>query len=448
MTERQEIETIRDLGDGLVLRRGRREDTEALVKLYGQVFCNRETREPNPYMAAWTRDMLTRPHPTIRPQDFTVVQRTEDGEIVSALVLISQTWAYEDVEFGVGRPEAVATLPEYRRRGLVRAQFDVVHRWSAQRGELVQGVTGIPNFYRQFGYEMTMDLGGWRSGAAGNVPGLKEGQEEPFTVRPASEDDLSFIAETYAYGQRRSLVSCVRDEEVWRLELNGRSENSSERRLLRIVQTVEGEPVGFLAHGPRLGGNNLYVVAYELKPGISWLAVTPSVLRYIKRAGEEMARADEKQAFHTFSLGLGGEHPAYKVAGAQLPAEGAPYAWYLRVPDLPRFLMHIRPVLERRLAESIAPRHTGELKLSFYRGGLKLTFSEGRLERVEPWQPSSEEWGDAGFPGLTFLHLVFGYRTLEELRHVYPDCGAQRDEARVLLEALFPKKPSAVWPLS
>ena len=58
--------------------------------------------------------------------------------------LISQTWAYEGIPFEVGRPELVGTLPEYRNRGLVRAQFEEVHRWSAARGELVQGITGIP----------------------------------------------------------------------------------------------------------------------------------------------------------------------------------------------------------------------------------------------------------------------------------------------------------------
>jgi GNAT superfamily N-acetyltransferase len=446
-TERQDIEIIRDLGDGLILRRGRREDAEALAKLNSEVFCNRETREPDQHIAAWTRDLLTRPHPTVRPEDYIVVQR-EDGEPVSAMVLISQTWTYEDVQFGVGRPEIVVTHPDYRRRGLVRAQFEVVHQWSAERGHLVQGITGIPNFYRQFGYEMTMELGGWRSGAVGNIPQLKEGQEEPFTVRPATEDDLSFITQVYAYGQRRSLVSCVRDEEVWRLELNGRSEMSSECGLLRVIERAGGERVGFLAHGPRLSRNDLYVFFYELKEGVSWLAVTPSVLRYIKRAGEELAAADGKQAFHTFSLNLGGQHPAYEAARSSLPASGEPYGWYLRVPDLPKFLMHIRPVLERRLASSIAAGHTGELKVSFYRGGLRFVFEEGRLEMVESWQPTPDDGGAAGFTGLTFLHLVFGYRTVEELHHIFPDTATWGNEARVLLQALFPKKPSTVWALS
>ena len=41
---------------------------------------------------------------------------------------------------------------------LSRIQFEEVHKWSAERGETVQAITGIPFYYRQFGYEMALDL--------------------------------------------------------------------------------------------------------------------------------------------------------------------------------------------------------------------------------------------------------------------------------------------------
>ena len=91
------------------------------------------------------------------------------GQIVSALCLIPQTWTYDRIVFGVGRPELVATDPRYRRRGLVRAQMDVVHEWSRERGHLVQAITGIPWYYRQFGYEMALALAGGRAGFAAHA---------------------------------------------------------------------------------------------------------------------------------------------------------------------------------------------------------------------------------------------------------------------------------------
>jgi GNAT superfamily N-acetyltransferase len=113
--------TIRDLGDGLLLRRSTPEDGEALVSFHARVLS--EDERERPYLAAWVRDLMERPHPTFDHGDFALVEDTATGEIVSSLCLISQTWSYDGIEFGVGRPELVATDPDYRRRGLIRAQM-------------------------------------------------------------------------------------------------------------------------------------------------------------------------------------------------------------------------------------------------------------------------------------------------------------------------------------
>ena len=79
--------------------------------------------------------------------------------------------------------------------------------------------------------------------------------------------------------------------------------------------------------------------------------------------------------------------------------------------------------------------------------GLRLVFDQGRLMdaadfRAEGWDPEYQ----AGFPPLVFLQLLFGRRSLAELRHVFPDVWANQI-ARPLLEALFPARPSWVLPL-
>jgi hypothetical protein len=130
-----------------------------------------------------------------------------------------------------------------------------------------------------------------------------------------------------------------------------------------------------------------------------------------------------------------------------LPAT-LPYAFYLRVADLPRFLRHLAPVLERRLARSVMPGFSGELKLDFYREGVRLVFENGKLTGAADWQApdTDQRWQGASFPPLVFLQLLFGYRSLEELRYAFPDCWTS-DEAALLLNVLFPKKSSWVLPL-
>src|SRR5205809_1198915 len=70
---------------------------------------------------------------------------------------------YDGIAFGVGQPEFVATHPDYRNRGLIRKLFEMVHARSEAEGHLVQGITGITYFYRQFGYEYALELKGAES---------------------------------------------------------------------------------------------------------------------------------------------------------------------------------------------------------------------------------------------------------------------------------------------
>lgn len=434
-------EEPRFLADGVRLRRAAPDDVEAIAELQARAHSDAGWDTPDEGVRLWIRDLLTRPHPTFQPADFVMVEVLQTGAIVSSMCLISQTWRYGAIPFGVGRPELVATHPDYRRRGLVRAQFELLHALSAERGELLQAITGIPWYYRQFGYEMALSLYGARMGYAPQVPALKEGQIEPYRLRPAAEEDVPFLMAVEAHAAARSVVGCVRDAAMWRYELGGRSPEAAEQRQWGVIETPEGERVGFLAHPAGLWNTTISATAYELREGVSWLAVTPAVVRYLWAYGSGKGKC------LAFSFSLGETHPVYEAFSAGLPRIQPPYAWYLRVPDLPAFLRHIAPVLETRLAQSVAAGHTGALTLGFYRSGVRLTFERGCLTEVAPWEPQGNDTGAAAFPNLTFLQLLFGYRALAELRAAFPDCYANA-EATVLLNALFPKQPSSVWPVS
>lgn len=439
--------TIRELGDGLILRPGRIEDTEELAAFNAYIFRNRETNEPIDRLAWWTRDLMTH-HISVCPGDFTVVEDIRAHKIVSSLVWISQIWSYYGIDFKVGRPEMVGTHPDYRNRGLMRAQFQLAHEWSAQRGELMQVITGIPYFYRQFGYEMAVTLGAGRSGYKPQVPALKKDQAEPYVLRPAKLDDIPFIRHLYAERSERYLLDCVRDENQWRYELTGKSEKNVSRLEFRIIETPQRQPVGMLVHSATQWGQTITAQGYELEPGVSWLDVSPSVIRYLWNTGQVYNTRDGKDGVSEFRFELGMEHPFYKAMRDHLPNVGRSYAWYIRVPDITSFLRHIIPALERNLNRSVAVHYTGEYKLSFYRSGVSLVLEGGQIRTVEPWQPTADDGGNAAFPGLTFIQILFGYRSLDELNDAFPDCWAGSNAMRVLTDALFPKRASDVWPVA
>ena len=192
----------------------------------------------------------------------------------------------------------------------------------------------------------------------------------------------------------------------------------------------------------------------EVAEGVSWERVGPPLLLHLDSVGAQLddrglhfVIGPPERAFRRHSLTLGDGHPLMELLEDHMePMRNRP-ALYVRVADVPAFLRTITPALERRLAVSRTHGdHTGDLRISLYKGGVKLGFVLGHLAEVEPWTDVRTGRNDVLFPGLTFLQLLFGHRSLTELEHAYPDCRATNDPAFELLNVLFPKRPSWVWP--
>jgi len=463
--DRESGVVLGDLGDGLVMRRAKPEDAEAIATFNARVHHSPggpfERREPHTGVAAMTRDLISGDHPACRPEDFTVVEDTGTGSVVSSACLIEQHFFYGGVKLRAGLTELVGTHPYYRRRGLVREQMAVLHAWSRERGHLMQAIAGIPYFYRRFGYEMAVWMGSGRRLFTSDLPvkpsdGPSEantGQDGLYRLRPATVSDAPFLADLDRRSVRRYLIASPRDSEGWRYDVDGREhdsdyfapvkilERSTERSTERPTERPTGEAVGFVCHARELSAGTLCVYAYELADGTSWLEANPFVLNALAQSVGK--RPD------SLTFAMGESHPLYEAMGDpplyDLDRDGH-YSFYVRVPDLPAFLLQVAPVLEENLSHSVAAGHTATLELSFYSSGLRLEIRHGRINSAQPWVPTPENPGDAAFPDLTFLQLLLGFRSLEKLGHSFPDCSPGSGDTQVILKALFPRRPSNLQP--
>jgi GNAT superfamily N-acetyltransferase len=441
----------RDLGNGLVLRWSTPEDVERVVELAAQVFRPSPEAPLNQHTPIWTRDMFSGRHPFIGPRDFGVVEDTASGKLVASACLLGNTCMYEGIPVGFGRPEEVATLPEYRNQGLIRAIFELFHARSAARGDLMQGITGIRYFYRQFGYEYAASLEDELTVYFPAIPALKPGTPEPYTLREATPGDIPLLRQRWARAHVGAALWTEIGEDYWRWAMAGMHPDALER--WRVYLIVEGDDpagtrrVGALILHPGRWGAAVSVSALMVEAGEPLVRVVPSVLRGV-RALAETTRPIRPETPAPGAISFRWSDPALRGALGDTPvvATPYPYAWYLRVADLPRFLRHVAPALERRLAESAQAGYTGEVTVDFYRGGLRLAFEHGALALAEDWRRPL--WGEAqaGFPPLVFLQTLFGHRSLDELRRIYPDVWASGDAA-ALLDTLFPKRPSLLMPL-
>jgi hypothetical protein len=440
----------RDLGHGLRLRWSAAEDCEPLIDMFAEAFRRQADSSPDIAMPNLLRDYMSGRHPLIGPGDFAIVEDIERGRLIAGACLMRQEWEYGGIPFAVGRPEIVASDPEYRERGLIRAVFELIHARSAALGHLAQGITGIPYYYRQFGYEYALDLGGERAVYFAAIPQLKPDQPEPYALRDAAAEDLPWVRELYERERARAWVSARVGEAYWCWTMDGQNPESGEGWRTQLIVNGTGQSIGYVLTGRRRWGNALVVLGLATEPGTDLAALLPSVLRALQaQAPATPTLRPDPPAAARLLFAFGRAHSVYEALGPELAATyDPPYAWYVRVPDLPRFVQRIAPALERRLAGSIVDGYTGELRMDFYRGGLRLAFAEGRLAAAEHWNNRAERFGpkaNAGFPPLVFLQLLFGHRSLAQLREAFPDVWAE-PEARPVLEALFPMRPAWVLP--
>ncbi len=434
------------LGGGLLLRRATSADCDALTFFNARIHSDDGPDKPDELVGALAHDMLSGNHPQMAPGDFTIVEEEATGRIISCMCLISQTWSYAGILFKVGRPELVATEPGFRNRGLIRRQFEIIHEWSRERGEMVQGITGIPVYYRRFGYEMAMDLGGSRMLYEPLLPKLTDEEAAQYTLRKADLADLELIARLYDENQSQSLVKCERDAAMWRFELDGRDPKNVDRVDYYILLNQAGVPAGTVATLPNESKTALVIRSVDMQQGADNYLAARCIAHHLWRLMKTEAQSTGKP-LAALQFMLGRSHPAYELLGSSLQRPRDPYAWYLRVPDVKVFLELIRPELDRRLAGSVCGGFNGKLMFMLEHTGYEIEFKDGVISAIT--SSSKQTWSefDATFPGLTFLQLLFGYRSLDELERWFVDINFN-DKAKLLIGALFPVHPSSVWMIS
>lgn len=439
----------RELRDGLILRSlddGTEQDRERLPVFYRDTFLETGDQDALTFID-WTNELIDQNPLTSLEDFFYVVDPAADDKIVSATLLIPQTWRYEDIEIPVGRPELVATDKDYRRRGLVRELFKDVHKRSEAQGHLLQAITGIEHYYRQFGYAMAVDLG--RSGFIPfqAIPPLKDDQKPEFTLRKATEDDIPTLVRIDAAYGKRGILSAVRDETMWQFELTGRTPSTPMAMDTLMIENTDGIAVGylFIASIDPESHNYARCYAYVLDDTTSYLATIQDVVRGVA----EYAHAISPKPYTlNFSDNISDElrEVLRNVRNAKLDPHT--YAWYLRVPDRVTFFKRITPILEERLVGSAANAYTGKLTIGFYDfNTLVFDFENGKITNISEAPTDEVARIDTKFPYDMFWTLVFGYRTLDELLHILPDIS-YNFKATILLNALFPKKSHALMPIA
>ena len=432
-----------DLGDNLILRSATIDDAEQVASLNEYVHGDIEKGELEKPIGAWTRDLFRGYNSEIQPSDWTVVEDTSTGKIVSTMCLMPQIWNIAGIETPVGQIEIVGTHPDYRRRGLIRQQFDLMHQWSDSRGDLISAVLGIPNYYRQFGYEMGLDAEGGSTTSVDLLDQVKldESDNEVFTWRDVTRDDIEAVTEIYESIHDRAFISVKRNRSIVEKELFNTSPENVFNWKGRLLER-SGAPVAYYVYATEDDAKRLRVDQFEISPRVNWFDASRNFLVDLQTVARGYPEP-ESGALPKIQLNIGSEHPIFNIYSQPLGVLDPPYYWYLRVPDLPKLVMHLKPVFEQRLVGSEFDSWTGELLLSFYRDGMSIKFENGEISSAEFTGAIQRAKASALFPDLTFLQVLFGNRSIEQMKVAYRDAYASSKAMESLIGILFGRRGGA-----
>ncbi len=348
---------------------------------------------------------------------------TYGDETVASLVLIPQTWVMDGVEIKVAEMGCVATHPDHRRRGIQRMLNERFDEAAESGGYDLCALAGIPYFYRQFGYEYSLDLDHKTTVSVSDLPDTQLSLE----ARAFTEVDIPDAAELLDSVNSRVMVSCPRTAPVWRMQ--------------QVTGFYCGEPYeGYTLHEgglmqaylrvrPRPKDKTLVLREAGVAPGAQRQALAFLRMQCIENG------------FETLVSTLGYMDPISKLLLEHGAEQSQPYGWQVKIVDVVRLLEKIAPLLESRIAGTKFSGLTESLNLNFRKFSVEMVFESGQFTGVSLSRDCNDR--TVGLNPYVFPQLLLGYRFREELEYAYPDVRIAPSR-RELVDTLFPKRPSYI----
>jgi hypothetical protein len=408
-----------ELGDGLILRTGTESDFRA-IKQHVQAVHGKEV----PPMI----DRLFNYHPNFPPSDNFLIEDSKTGKIVAYYCLKQNTGIMEGYKIPVGQMEIVGTLEEYRNRGLIRKLNEAFEQRVEEYKLPMVIIAGIPYYYRKLGYEYAIRMGGQLTVPLEVIPALKKGETEPVSIEEVTPDTLSeYLKARQKHNSYLDFYRHLSDTEFQYLTTGRFGDDSVYKfHLMRHNQKVVGI---FILH---IGWGNLEVVELWVED----LNHLMPVLRFTKRLAKR--KRLPLSIYYT-------SRPAITQALESLSRSKfrRPYAWYVKIPSIKRFVETIKPVIEQRIAQSDFKGLTESLRLSWYQEGLELVFKKGKLTAIKSIPREEIKDMHIAVPFPVIYQLLLGYRSIEELHQIFPDAGGRAIKTPII-RVIFPKI-AALW---
>jgi len=412
-----------ELDDGLIMRNATESDIPAILDHFKAVHGEGVMDQ---------LEVMLHKHTGFTWDDSFIITGPESGVVVSSVFLLQKTWVIDGVEIPSVEMEAVGTLEEYRYRGLIRLLNQEFEKRAAELNPVIMTIAGIPEFYRNFGYEYAAALGGGYPVAPALIPKQPEDEKDKIIFKELDVKSFpEFLKFRERYKPRRTWYRKVVPEDANYLIYETSSPIQEAFYFYLVME--EGKTIGafFLARWEnRLDVLELYldshkhvdsVLRFALSRADEWNGIP------VRVAPPNQARVNEYVSVRTQAMAV------------------SRYAWYVKMPSIPKFIESIAPLFPDRLKETEFHDFTGELTVTTYKEGYSLTFEKGALKTIAKKEEKDPGNYNLRIPKNQLTRLLMGYETLDEIMSHEPDvtCAAT---LRPLVRLLFPKLNAMVDP--
>jgi hypothetical protein len=326
--------------------------------------------------------------------------------------------------------------------GFIRYLYEQFDKELKAGGYHISTLQGIPEFFRQFGYDFLFPLGQFSQLVLRPDQIPRIWSEEPplfmsLDVQNTTDSTLDDIIELYDEIGSRLLVRSFRTRELW--ELQERLQRWRSFHFVTKVITENNRVVGYLR----------YIIHGEKSPMAqvwesSALDVIESSISSYNGVMRGLYHLKDVAKEHQLPLIFLPITIASNLTRLCMDLGGqTEVRWkhQIRVPDMIHLLEQITPALEQHLVGTMFNDITCVLRVNTYSHCYELHFEHGKLNLIKDL--GRQPWGDLSLRNHDFVRLIFGQINLSELMKTSDDVMVS-GELVEFFNTLFPRGESFI----
>ena len=395
----------------IIIREATMQDIHSVVDFY--------MRLDNPGQKDWIEIMMDGRHPYVNSSNFIIAEDSASGKLVASVIYMPWSYSYGGGLVKAVRLEEVFCEPDYQNQGIMKNMLQRVAKISSEKGYLFEVVYGTNAVYNHLGY--TYGLPNEEEGY--NFILENEAVGNDFIISEANDDDIPIMARLYEANYTRNLLTTA----IGCNEIHY-TKNVYVQGNYYVIKSLDGNICGFFH--TQLEEKRIYMM--EMDDTVSYYQIRPYLVAFYKR-----------HSLDKLICKLGKSHPVYTVFNGLFQKKLLSELGFVKVRNIPKFLMGISNVLNGRLTKSVYAHFSGSFTVSMHNKdeAYKLTFVDGVLSDVSPVKQGHSE---VDIERDRFIKLLFGRISPEEMSEEFSMYYFQNADLRNLFGILFPKMQSHV----